>query len=340
VSGQHRTARERALSLIIVLVALAPIAPAGWHTVLAAQETGCTLGAEIRATTCRLVDGRTVEGALADAAGSATYRVDALGPDTALDLVVAGSGGSIRVTVVDWRGTVLGQAVRSDDAPEARLSARLPQPGAYGVQVDGDALAASPTYRLGTALRQTGPVVSAAWPRSLADGDAPLTGERQIVRTPRGGTSLAGVAVARALGAPPDGEVGDFTLVADVQFEQIVGPSAFTVRFRYEPEAGGGSGYLFSLDPFGGTVSLDSFEEGQRRSIVGHSALPFMPTSDGPNRLIVRAEGSAIRVTLDGQTVLEATDSRYPRGLIAVGAVTWSDPVAVTFDHIQVTTSR
>jgi hypothetical protein len=47
-----------------------------------------------------------------------------------------------------------------------------------------------------------------------------------------------------------------------------------------------------------------------------------------------------MRVSLDGQTVLEATDTRYPRGLIAVGTVTWSDPVAVTFDHIQVTTPR
>jgi hypothetical protein len=145
------------------------------------------------------------------------------------------------------------------------------------------------------------------------------------------------VAVARALRSPPEGEVDDFTMVADVQFEQILGPSALTVRFRYEPEAGGGTGYLLSVDPFGGTATLDSFDEGQRKPIVGHAPLPVMPTPDGPNRLIVKAEGASIQVTLDGQPVLSATDERFPRGLIVVGAVTWSDPVAVTFDHIQVT---
>ena len=133
--------------------------------------------------------------------------------------------------------------------------------------------------------------------------------------------------------------MGDFVLVADVQFEQIVGPSALTVRFRYEPEAGGGTGYLLSVDPFGGTVSLDSFEEGQRRPIVAHRPLPTMPTSDAPNRLILRAEGSTIAVKLDGEQILEATDARYAHGLIAVGVVTWSEPVAVTFDHLLVTTA-
>jgi hypothetical protein len=130
----------------------------------------------------------------------------------------------------------------------------------------------------------------------------------------------------------------DFQLVADVELDRIVGPSALTVRFRYEPEAGGGSGYLLQLDPFAGTASLETFEEGQRRTIVGDQPLGPMLGSDGPARLVLTAEGSTIRATLDGQTILEAADGRYSRGLIVVGAVTWSDPVAVTFDHIQVTT--
>jgi hypothetical protein len=148
------------------------------------------------------------------------------------------------------------------------------------------------------------------------------------------------VAVARALRAPPEGEVGDFTLVADVQFEKIVGPSALTIRFRYEPEAGGGTGYVLSLDPFGGTATLDSFDEGQRKTIVNHVQMPVVPNEQRPSRLVLRAAGPTLNVTLDGQPVLEASDARYARGLIAVGVVTWSDPVAVTFDHIQVTVPR
>jgi hypothetical protein len=325
------------LAVSIVLAACLAGAPMDWASPQAAASDDCTLAPAIRATTCRLADGTTVEGSLGEPGGSATYRVDVFSPDTTLELALAAPGESIRATVLDWRGNALGSTVRGDADQEARLSIGLPLPGAYGVHVSGDTPTNSQGYRLRASLKSQRPVGRPVWPPALANGDGVLAGERQIVRTPRGGTPAGGVAVARAPGVPPAGEVADFTLVADVQFEQIVGPSALSVRFRYQPEAGGGTGYLISLDPFAGTISLDGFDEGQRRSIVGDLPLPFMPTSESPNRLILHAEGSAIRVTLDGVTILEANDSRYPLGLIAVGAVTWSDPVAVVFDHLQVT---
>jgi hypothetical protein len=322
----------------VLLAACVATVSTGWNGARVVASDGCSLTDEVRATTCRLVDGETTEGTLDAAGGSATYRVDVLASDTTLELALAVAQGGIRLRLLDWRGAELGEAARGEAAQEAHLSARLDLPGAYGVRIDGDASATSAPYRLAATIRYPGLAGRPVWPPALLDVEAALAGERQVMRTPRGGTPEGGVAVARALGAPPDGDVGDFTLVADVQFEKIAGPSACTVRFRYEPEAGGGTGYVFSLDPFGGTASLDSFEEGQRRPIVAHRALPAMPTSDAPNRLVLRAEGPSIQATLDGQTVLEATDARYPRGLIAVGAVTWSDPVAVTFDHVQVTT--
>ena len=52
---------------------------------------------------------------------------------------------------------------------------------------------------------------------------------------------------------------------------------------------------------------------------------------------MLRAVGSEFTATLDGQPVLTATDSRYPRGLIAVGTFTWSEPTAVIFDHLLIT---
>ena len=97
---------------------------------------------------------------------------------------------------------------------------------------------------------------------------------------------------------------------------------------------------MLSLDPFGGTATLDSFDEGQRKSIANHVALPVVPNEQGPSRLILQAIGPNLTLSLDGQTVLDVLDARYPRGLIAVGVVTWSDPVAVTFDHVQITVPR
>ena len=100
---------------------------------------------------------------------------------------------------------------------------------------------------------------------------------------------------------------------------------------------GGGTGYVLEIDPFGGTASLDSFEEGQRRPIASKVTLPVVPDAVGARRLVLQAAGPSIKLSVDGETGLDVTDGRFSRGLIAVGVVTWSDPVAVTFDHIQLT---
>jgi hypothetical protein len=330
----HRSAARLALSALLAVI-LASVAT-DWPNRPTAAAEACTMRDEVGASTCRLVDGQTVEGMLEQPRGSATYRVDALAPDATLELVLAGRGGSTVVTVLDWHGRALGEALRADAAPDVRLSVKLPLPGVYGVRVRGDAPPESPGFRLSTSLSYPDAAMRPVWPPALAGPDGALVGERRLIRTPRGGTPAAGLALATFLGTPPEAAVDDFTLVADVQFEKIVGPAAATVRFRYEPEAGGGTGYLLSLNPFAGTVSLDTFDEGQRRSIVDDLPLPDALTGDGPNRLVLTADGAAIRATLDGLPIVETADARYTKGLIAIGAVTWSDPVAVTFDHIQV----
>ena len=326
------------LAASAVLAAVLSIAPLDRTSLQAVAFQECTLADEVRAATCRLQDGQAVEGTLDATGGSATYRVDAYSADVTLDLMLTARGASTEVSVLDWRGNSLGSAVRGDDAPDLRLSTTLPLPGAYGVRVRGDAAPESPEFTLVARLQPPAPPVHQFWPPPLVPGAGPLRDERQVVRTPRVGTPTTPSIYGRVLGAPPDGMLTDFTFVADVQFDQTAGPSALTVRFRYEPEAGGGTGYLLEVDPFGGTSSLYTFEEGQRPPIVRDLPLPITPMPGVPNRLVLTAEGPTIRATLDGQLLLEATDTRFSRGLIAVGAVTWSDPIEVTFDRVQVTT--
>lgn len=330
----------RSLAVSIALAAVLAVVPM-LRIADARAADACITADEIRATTCRLLDGTVVEGSLSDPDASATYRIDALGPRGSLDLVLAAQGGGSYLGVLDWHGTLLAETTAGDSAADLHLHADLPLPGTYGVLVKGMPSGGSVSgvsYRLETKLAYAADPPKAFWPAALASGDGPLTGERQLVRTPRGGTAEGGVAVARALGAPPDGMVDDFTLVSDVQFEQFGGPVALSVRFRYEPEAGGGTGYVLEIDPFAGTASLESFDSGQRRPIVNRAKLPVELSTDVPSRLIVSAHGPSISVSLDGQSVLDVSDERFARGLIAVGAVTWSDPVGVTFDHTQVTT--
>src|SRR4051812_7928547 len=330
-----RDGRVRRLIFSVLAAALLLTLPPGWQGAWAVASDGCSRAPELRATTCRLVPGQPLSDTLAEAGGSALYRVDALTSDSSLNLTLAGGPPDATLAVLNWRGEELASASRAPGDDAAHLAVGLKLPGAYGVRVTSPDPASTAPFEITAGLDAPGPSPRAVWPPAVEGATGSLASERRNVRTLRGAvTGGPGVGRESLLGAPPATIVGDFTLVADVEFEQIVGASALTVRFRFEPEAGGGSGYFLSLDPVAGEATLDSFEEGRSQTLVAHARLPVELGAGSPRRLIVRANGQEISTTLDGQAVLTASDGRYPRGLIAVGAVTWSDPAAVIFDHL------
>ncbi len=165
------------------------------------------------------------------------------------------------------------------------------------------------------------------------------TDGRYTVTTRRGGTPDTGVAVARGLHLPEStgGTVADFRLTTDVHFDGGGGPAAVTIRFRYTPEAGGGSGYLLSIDPFAGQVRLVRFEEGRQYALVPWTGHPAAATAAAPLHVDLTACGSEVAVALNGDEVLRTTDGWFDRGTIALGAVTWSEPVSVTFENVSLT---
>lgn len=330
--------RTAASALLVLLLTTIPAERIGAQTPGTTPADGCIVADQLQARSCRLRNGVTAESEVVPRHGGATWRLDLLAPDATLDLVVGAEHGNPVASVLDWRGQTLSTSVQADDADDARLSIVLPLPGVYGIRVSGDPPPERVRYHLTATVTYPTQPRSPAWPPDLIRDAVGIDDDRHVIQVPRGGTPAGGVAASRILGAPPDAIFSDFMLVSDVRFEQVVGSSALTVRFRYEPEAGGGTGYVLSIDPFKGTATLDSFDEGRRRTIVGDVPLPFMPTSEGANRLMLTASGPMLRATLDGQTIVEASDDRFAKGLIAVGAITWSEPVTVTFDHIQVTT--
>ena len=170
------------------------------------------------------------------------------------------------------------------------------------MRLTGDDPSAPVAFHLDATIDNAGTLPTVIWP-ATREADS-LASERQVIRTPRGGTPGGGVAIARALGAPPEAELSDFTLVSDVHFEQISGPSALTVRFRYAIEAGGGSGYLLTLDAFAGEAYLDTFDEGIRRPLAAHTRLPVELGDAAPRRLTLQAAGPDITAALDGQEIL------------------------------------
>ena len=235
--GRYRTAWHLVVST--VLAAFLATVPVEWISLDVVASDACATADEVRATTCRLLDSaEPLVGQLEGPGVTATYRLDVLGPGATVNLMISSENDTVNASLVDWRGTALGQAKQGTRAARKKLTATVPLAGVYGVQVEGD-VSDSARYAVWATVSYPEQTWQPVWPLELA-GTGPLTGERQVLRTPRGGTPEAGVAVARALRAPPEGEVGDFTLVADVQFEKIVGPSALTIRFRYEPRPAAG----------------------------------------------------------------------------------------------------
>ncbi len=268
------------------------------------------------------------------------YRFDALDVGVRARIELSEAARGLRLELLDWGGRVIAEA--SEQAGAALIDVPLAMPGTYFATVSGSAGA----YRLGLDLTYPGPTPRVLLSREMVLDDAPgaggesattLANGQYTVQTLRGGSPGAGVAVARALTLADGPEVADFTLVADARFEQAEGSVAIQARFRYRPEAGGGSGYIVSYEPFEGRLRLAAFEEGRQQPLTEWVSHPAARSGFDTSRLMVRAVGPTIVVAVNGEELIREEDTRYTSGSVIIGAVTWSAPATATFDNVLVT---
>jgi len=267
------------------------------------------------------------------------YRLFALAPGGRVRVDLEDAPVGTRVRLLGWAARLLAEAA-VDAAGTTRLEAEAKVAGAYVVEVIAPEELAEAPYRLALGMTYSEPApraVALVPPSVESTASGAMADGRYTLRTPRGGSPDAGLALSRGLRTSPETDLADFALVADVRFDQIGGPAAATVRFRYQREDGGGTGYVVSVDPVRGQVALDTFDEGQRTTLVPPTTHPLAKVERGAFRLGIRAVGPSLSVSIDGQEVASIMDERYATGLVALGVVTWSDPVWATFDNVLVT---
>jgi hypothetical protein len=199
-----------------VLAALLATVPLDGPGRLVRAADGCTLADEVRGTTCR----GGGEGRLDGPGSTATYRVDVLGPGASISVVLVSENESLNATLLDWRGNAVGQTTLGPGAQNPAMPIAVPLPGVYALRVAGDVPAGGAAYMVGTTVSYPHPdgkpAVQPAWPPGMASADGPISGERQVIRVPRGGTPAAGVAASRILGTHDTFEEGQrHTLVDD-----------------------------------------------------------------------------------------------------------------------------
>ena len=332
--GAARTARRAILACALAVALLLMPRPNIAVSVARAAECDRTVDSP-----CPLAVEAPATAALSQPGDVHTYRFFVLDAGARVRLGLADAPAGTRLRLLGWGARPLGEATAVDGGP-VQLEAQPREAGGYLVEVAAGEASSDDPYVLSLDLAYAGPeprAVTLVHPSVESNASGGAAEGRYMLRTPRGAPAGAGLTLARGLRTSPETDLADFALVADVRFDEADGPAAATVRFRYQPEAGGGTGYLASVDPFSGEVALETFDEGQRTLLAPPTMHPLAKVQYGALRLAIRAVGPSLTVSIDGQEIVRVTDDRFAGGLVALGVVTWSGPVTATFDNVLVT---
>jgi hypothetical protein len=131
--------------------------------------------------------------------------------------------------------------------------------------------------------------------------------------------------------------LADFALEVDVRFPQAQSTSIAGIVFRSDDAAGGLDYYYqFAFLPKVRKVNLDLWKDGQ------WSTLATAPIPDGVvvpgaiDRLRVEADGSQLRLRVNGTSLLEANDdSLTAPGVVGLSLVAAQTPDSVFFDNLR-----
>ncbi len=249
------------------------------------------------------------------------------------------------VRLVNWSGETLAGAAERDGA--VGLSATLGPPGSYFLVVSSPTGAFDPgrPYRLRHRLEYPSPPPGVLFSTDFrARESAPYLGSGDLFEATHGDGEYA---VRLKVGSETGGSNGwlidlgprldDFWLSVDAR---IVGGAAelnrggFLLGFRVSrADERRSDGYFLEVGGLGLVrLSKRSGDELTRLAEAVAEPLPF-----GVSRTVVMCAGDVIRVNLNGRDVLEASDASLRAGRVAVGALTWGEPVEVRFDNVLVT---
>lgn len=132
--------------------------------------------------------------------------------------------------------------------------------------------------------------------------------------------------------------IQDFILDLDISAENLAPGSRVGIIFRSDDIPDGLAHYYhLVLGPADGTVGIDLWKDGgwalQKADTISRSLLP--PT--GTHRLKLEAEGSNMRVFLNGTFVFELDDQQLPgTGILGLSMISADPPERAAFDNLKV----
>jgi hypothetical protein len=131
-------------------------------------------------------------------------------------------------------------------------------------------------------------------------------------------------------------ELADFQLDLDAHMTELPTEcGGLVVHFRWQENGDGYELYVETVHNGGqGAASLSRFNGGQLTDLVPWTDSEAIKTGGQPNHVTIRANGDSLDVLINGQPVLSARDSSFPRGDLGLGAFTCDHPTEVRFDNL------
>src|SRR5262249_55231216 len=134
------------------------------------------------------------------------------------------------------------------------------------------------------------------------------------------------------------GTFANTTLAADARIVGDPAGKTIVVGCRMASADAGRSGYQPVAEPATGLVSLVRRDEARTTQLVERRIPVAVRRDSESNRLELTCSGASLRAAVNGETVAEATDTRYQRGRLALGVFSSrADEAEARFDNLMVT---
>ena len=330
------------LALVLCLVVGVVFVPANASPVSAGEDVCPEPNNEFQ-NACNLGTGSDALGFISAPDDNDVYRIVAQDSDARVRVELSDRPFPYRLVLANWNG----ETMAVSEAGGA-LDATLGPPGTYYVSVDsptGQSSDGQP-YRIGVGFTYPSASVprvvrGAEFREAEADGVVASTDTADHVRSggrytiamkvpgtaqePRAATTGQGIDRAR---------LADFAMVVDVRIT-AGDRGGYGVYFR---RLGPDDYYSLTIDARNGQAILSKRVGGQYAPITQWTRSPAINTSGGVNRTTIQAIGSEIRIHVNGQQVIQASDSDLlSAGDITYGVITWGEPTTTNFDNLLVT---
>jgi hypothetical protein len=141
---------------------------------------------------------------------------------------------------------------------------------------------------------------------------------------------------------PAHTDLADFQLDLDARLTRLPREDGgFTVSFRWQDDLNTYELYVDVAKAGGpGSAKLVRWVAGEGTELTGWVESGAIKTGSESNHVSVRAVGSDLAVSINGQPVLQARDSTFSSGDLALGAITWDEPTEARFDNLIVVPPR